>query len=48
MTTVEGKSGYGMDRNTELKQLRAMKELDASHPVDIVTTFGPPQRPAPV
>ena len=39
VTTVEGKSGYGMDRNTELKQLRAMKELDASHPVDIVTTF---------
>ena len=39
VTTVEGKSGYGMDRDTELKQLRAMKELDASHPVDIVTTF---------
>ena len=39
VTTVEGKSGYGMDRNTELKQLRAMKELDASHPVDIATTF---------
>ena len=27
VTTVEGKSGYGMDRDTELKQLRAMKEL---------------------
>lgn len=39
VTTVEGKSGYGMDRETELKQLRAMKQLDASHPVDIVTTF---------
>lgn len=39
VTTVEGKSGYGMDRETELKQLRAMKQLNASHPVDIVTTF---------
>ena len=39
VTTVEGKSGYGMDCETELKQLRAMKQLDASHPVDIVTTF---------
>lgn len=39
VTTVEGKSGYGMDDDTEIKQLRAMKALDASHPVDIVTTF---------
>lgn len=39
VTTVEGKSGYGMDCDTELKQLRAMKELDKIHPVDIVTTF---------
>ncbi len=39
VTTVEGKSGYGMDCETELKQLRAMKQLDASHPVDIVATF---------
>lgn len=39
VTTVEGKSGYGMDCETELKQLRAMKELDKEHPVDIVTTF---------
>lgn len=39
VTTVEGKSGYGMDCDTELKQLRAMKRLDEIHPVDIVTTF---------
>ena len=39
VTTVEGKSGYGMDCDTELKQLRAMKKLDEIHPVDIVTTF---------
>ena len=39
VTTVEGKSGYGMDCDTELKHLRAMKELDEEHPVDIVRTF---------
>lgn len=39
VTTVEGKSGYGMDRDTELKQLRAMKRLNESHPVDVVSTF---------
>ena len=39
VTTVEGKSGYGLDRDTELKQLRVMKELDKTHPVDVVPTF---------
>lgn len=39
VTTVEGKSGYGMDCDTELKQLRVMKKLDEKHPVDIVRTF---------
>ena len=39
VTTVEGKCGYGMDCDTEIKQLRAMKELDRTHPVDVVTTF---------
>lgn len=39
VTTVEGKSGYGMDHDTELLQLRAMKELNEEHPIDIVTTF---------
>ncbi len=39
VTTVEGKSGYGMDCETEIKQLRAMKKLDEIHPVDVVTTF---------
>ena len=39
VTTVEGKSGYGLDRETEIKQLRVMKKLDGSHPVDIVPTF---------
>jgi imidazolonepropionase len=39
VTTVEGKSGYGLDHDTEIKQLEIMKELDASHPVDIARTF---------
>lgn len=39
VTTVEGKSGYGLDRDTEIKQLKAMKEVDKIHPVDVVSTF---------
>ncbi|MCK6207544.1 imidazolonepropionase [Bacillus infantis] len=39
VTTVEGKSGYGMELETELKQLRTMKKLNEQHHVDIVPTF---------
>jgi imidazolonepropionase len=39
VTTVEGKSGYGLDRETEIKQLEVMAELDRRHPLDIVPTF---------
>ena len=39
VTTVEGKSGYGLDCETELKQLEAMKKLNEIHPLDIVATF---------
>lgn len=39
ITTVEGKSGYGLDFQTETKQLKVMKKLDESHPVDVVSTF---------
>ncbi len=39
VTTVEGKSGYGLDLVTELKQLRVMKELDQKHPIDVISTF---------
>ncbi len=39
ITTVEGKSGYGLDKETELKQLRVMRRLNESHPVDIVPTY---------
>lgn len=39
VTTVEGKSGYGLDYETEIKQLEVMEELDKTHPIDIVKTF---------
>ncbi|SMD10164.1 imidazolonepropionase [Desulfocicer vacuolatum DSM 3385] len=39
VTTVEGKSGYGLDRDTELKQLEAMACLNKSHVLDIAPTF---------
>jgi imidazolonepropionase len=38
-TTVEVKSGYGLSTESELKQLRVMAGLAASHPADIVSTF---------
>jgi len=38
-TTVEVKSGYGLNPETELKMLEAASELDALHPIDIVSTF---------
>jgi imidazolonepropionase len=39
VTTVEGKSGYGLDHGTEIKQLEVMEELNRDHPVDIAGTF---------
>ncbi|WP_236908373.1 imidazolonepropionase [Clostridium sp. Cult3] len=40
VTTVEAKSGYGLDDfDTEIKQLEVAKKLDEDHPVDIVSTF---------
>lgn len=39
ITTVEGKSGYGLDKETELKQLRVMRRLNESHPMDVVPTY---------
>jgi imidazolonepropionase len=38
-TTVEVKSGYGLDTASELKILDAILQLDAQHPVDLVPTF---------
>lgn len=39
ITTVEGKSGYGLDLDTEIKQLEVMQKLNDMHPVDVVPTF---------
>ncbi|OZI30803.1 imidazolonepropionase [Bordetella genomosp. 10] len=39
VTTVEIKSGYGLDRDTELAMLRAARTLGASLPVTVRTTF---------
>ncbi len=39
VTTVEGKSGYGLDLDTEIKQLEAMKILNEQEDIDIVSTF---------
>ncbi|MFB4169847.1 imidazolonepropionase [Virgibacillus sp. JSM 102003] len=39
ITTVEAKSGYGLDKQTELKQLQVTKEANVKHPLDIVSTF---------
>ncbi|MDF2571177.1 MAG: hutI 1 [Sporomusa sp.] len=39
VTTVEGKSGYGLDKETELRQLAVMSELNQEQPVEIVPTF---------
>jgi imidazolonepropionase len=38
-TTVEAKSGYGLDVSNELKILRLHKELAAEQPLEIVSTF---------
>ena len=41
VTTVEGKSGYGLDRSTELLQLRVMRSLnnDENKRLEIIPTF---------
>ena len=39
VTTVEGKSGYGLEKDVELKQLKVMKRLNEIHSLDIVSTF---------
>lgn len=38
-TTVEAKTGYGLDAENEIKTLRAIKRLTAELPIDIVATF---------
>lgn len=39
VTTVEIKSGYGLDVATEAKMLRVARQLDEHRAVDVITTF---------
>ena len=38
-TTCEAKSGYGLTTESELRQLRAIHQLNRTHTLDIVATF---------
>lgn len=39
VTTVESKSGYGLNLDDELKQLRVNRRLSVQTPMDVVSTF---------
>jgi imidazolonepropionase len=39
ITTIEVKSGYGLDRDTEMKMLRVARALGQQRPVDVVTSY---------
>ncbi|MBU9711426.1 imidazolonepropionase [Evansella tamaricis] len=39
VTTIEAKSGYGMDWDVEKRQLEVAQQLNYDHPIDIVHTF---------
>ncbi len=39
ITTLECKSGYGLERDAELKQLRVYRQLGELQPVELVPTF---------
>ena len=39
VTTVESKSGYGLNLESELKQLEVAKKLGQSHAIDLISTF---------
>lgn len=39
VTTVEAKSGYGLDWQTEKKQLEVLKQLNEDQRIDVVPTF---------
>ncbi|MET3558973.1 imidazolonepropionase [Streptococcus rupicaprae] len=39
VTTVEAKSGYGLDWETEKRQLEVANQLHKDHPIDLVSTF---------
>ncbi|RSD26107.1 imidazolonepropionase [Mesobacillus subterraneus] len=39
VTTMEAKSGYGLERETELKQLSVIHKLNEKYPISVVSTF---------
>jgi imidazolonepropionase len=39
VTTIEAKSGYGLDTKNEIKMLEVIKELDREMPIDVCSTF---------
>lgn len=39
VTTLEAKSGYGLDLETEIKQLEVAKQLNHEGPIEIVSTY---------
>lgn len=38
-TTVEVKSGYGLDTESELKMLEVIEKADSEHPIDVIPTY---------
>ena len=38
-TTIEAKSGYGLDTESELKSLKVIEKINNNHPIGIVPTF---------
>jgi imidazolonepropionase len=38
-TTIEAKSGYGLNTDSELKSLKVIDEVNKSHPIDMIPTF---------
>lgn len=41
VTTLEAKSGYGLNKETELKQLKVVKQLNENTPMELISTFMP-------
>ncbi|EGG25124.1 imidazolonepropionase [Cavenderia fasciculata] len=38
-TTIEAKSGYGLEKDTEMKMLKVLHRANKIHPVEIVSTY---------
>ncbi len=38
-TTAEAKSGYGLDKDNEIKCLEVIQEMGEEHPIDLISTY---------